>query len=99
MSSIPGIETGAPERTETSSGSAGSPKRSPLRSSSAASASSTSPSSPGGGPLRMYSTQASVVTVKPPGTGLGPSTWIISARFAPLFPSSSRISAEPSLRS
>ncbi len=96
---MPGIETGAPERTETSSGSAGSPKRSPLRCSSAASAASTSPSRPGGGPLSMYSTQASVVTVKPPGTVSEPSTWIISERFAPLLPSSSRISAEPSFRS
>ena len=35
VSIIPGIETAAPERTETSSGSSGSPKRLPLRSSSA----------------------------------------------------------------
>ena len=36
MSIIPGIETAAPERTDTSSGSCGSPKRLPARSSSAA---------------------------------------------------------------
>ena len=47
-------------------------------------------------PLRMYSTHAAVVMVKPPGTFWAPSTRVISARFAPLLPSSSRISAEPS---
>ena len=48
MSIIPGIETAAPERTDTSSGSVGSPKRLPARSSSRATCSSTSSSSPSG---------------------------------------------------
>ena len=48
MSIIPGIETAAPERTETSSGSAGSPKRLPVRSSSRRTCSAISSSSPSG---------------------------------------------------
>ncbi len=48
MSIIPGIEIFAPERTETSSGSEGSPKRLPARSSSPAMWVPTSSSSPSG---------------------------------------------------
>ena len=51
MSIIPGIETAAPERTETSSGSSGSPKRLPALPSSAAMCSATSSSSPSGSSL------------------------------------------------
>ena len=89
MSIIPGIETAAPERTETSSGSEGSPKRLPARSSSRAMCASTSPQSCSGtSPVVMYARHASVVTVNPAGTGT-PSA-VISARPIPLPPSSSR---------
>ena len=47
-------------------------------------------------PVFMYSTQASVVIVNPPGTLAAPRTWVISARFAPFPPRRSRISADPS---
>jgi hypothetical protein len=47
----------------------------------------------------MYSTHASVVIVNPAGTTSSPSTRVISATFAPLPPSSSRISREPSVKS
>ncbi len=46
-------------------------------------------------PARMYSTQASVVIVKPAGTRSGPSTRVISAMPEPLPPSSSRMAREP----
>ena len=90
MSIIPGIEIFAPERTETSSGSDGSPKRFPDFSSSAAMCSPTSSSSPSGTCLSapMYARHASVVIVKPAGTGT-PSA-VISASPTPLPPSNSR---------
>ena len=47
----------------------------------------------------MYATHASVVIVKPAGTRWVPSTRVISATFAPLPPSSSRMSLEPSAKS
>src|ERR1700748_1485335 len=47
----------------------------------------------------MYSTHASVVMVKPEGTRSAPSTRVISATLAPLPPSSSRMSREPSEKS
>ena len=47
----------------------------------------------------MYATHASVVIVNPAGTRSGPSTRVISATFAPLPPSSSRMSFEPSAKS
>src|SRR5437764_3757304 len=47
----------------------------------------------------MNATHASVVTVKPGGTRSGPSTRVISATFAPLPPSSSRMSLDPALKS
>ncbi len=101
MSSIPGIESRAPERTETSSGSAGSPSRRPAWVSRRARASSTWASRPGGGtcPARMYATHASVVIVKPAGTRSAPRMRVISATLAPFPPSSVRISREPSLKS
>ena len=90
MSIIPGIETAAPERTETSSGScvvaealAG------LRLEPARCARSISSSRPAGRPpSRMYARHASVVIVKPAGTGT-PSC-VISARPIPFPPRSSR---------
>ena len=48
VSIIPGIEIAAPERTETSSGSVASPKRLPVRSSSALTCASTSAARPAG---------------------------------------------------
>ena len=48
MSIIPGIENGAPERTETSSGSVPSPSRLPMSPSSAVRAAATSSISPSG---------------------------------------------------
>ena len=99
MSIIPGIETAAPERTETRSGSVGSPKRLPVVSSSLATASATWPESPSGTepPRRMYSRHASVVTVKPAGTG-SPIA-VISASPTPLPPRSSRPRPPPSEKS
>ena len=99
VSIIPGIETAAPERTETSSGSAGSPKRFPVFSSSAARCRSTSVSSPSGTspPASMYARQASVVIVNPAGTGTP--SWVISARPMPLPPSSSRPPSDGSSKS
>jgi hypothetical protein len=47
----------------------------------------------------MYATHASVVIVNPAGTRSAPSTRVISATFAPLPPSSSRMSREPSAKS
>jgi hypothetical protein len=47
----------------------------------------------------MYATQASVVMVNPAGTRSGPRTRVISARFAPLPPSSTRMSREPAAKS
>ena len=54
MSSIPGIDSRAPERTETSSGSSASPSRLPACSSSRASASATCSSSPSGSRRRRH---------------------------------------------
>jgi hypothetical protein len=47
----------------------------------------------------MYATHASVVIVKPAGTFSAPSTRVISATLAPLPPSRSRCSLEPSEKS
>ena len=86
MSIIPGIENAAPDRTETSNGSASSPRRLPISASRAARAWATSSMSPSGIllPAAMYALQASVVIVKPGGTGRP--RLVISARFAPLPP-------------
>ena len=99
VSIIPGIETAAPERTETSSGSRGSPKRLPMRSSSRSTWTSTSSSSPSGNapPRAIVSRHASVVIVNPAGTGR-PSC-VISASPTPFPPSSARPPAEGSSKS
>ena len=98
---MPGIDSRAPERTETSSGSSGSPSCLPAVDSNRASASSTCLSSPSGSsrPAFMYVTQASVVIVKPAGTRSAPKIRVISATFAPLPPRRSRISRDPSAKS
>jgi hypothetical protein len=90
VSIIPGIETAAPERTETSSGSSGSPKRFPAFASSEPMCFATSASSPSGRVpfAAMYARHASVVIVKPAGTDT-PSA-VISASPIPLPPRSSR---------
>ena len=85
MSIIPGIENLAPERTLTSSGSAGSPRRRPILASSLATWAAISSLRPAGQPPCMYARQASVEIVKPGGTG-SLSTLVISARLAPLPP-------------
>src|SRR5205823_9473200 len=50
-------------------------------------------------PSRIYATQASVVIVNPCGTRSAPRTRVISATFAPLPPSRSRMSLDPSAKS
>ena len=96
MSIIPGIETTAPERTDTSSGRSASPSARLTRPSKASSASSISSASPSGQapPAREAAMHASVVTVKPSGTGMPSES--ISASPAPLPPSRPFMSAEPS---
>jgi hypothetical protein len=86
VSIIPGIDTRAPERTETSSGSAASPNVLPTVFSMWRSASATSARSSGekSEPPAKYFTHSSVVIVKPGGTGRPIAA--ISARFAPLPP-------------
>ncbi len=85
VSIIPGMENFAPDRTDTSSGSSGSPSFLPRACSSAARCSLTSSASPSGAlPSSMYARQASVLIVNPGGTG-NP-RFVISARFAPLPP-------------
>jgi hypothetical protein len=69
VSIIPGMETGAPERTLTSSGLAGSPKRRPSVASSRPMCSLISSSSPSGQPSDRYSRQVAVEMAKPGGTG------------------------------
>ena len=94
VSIIPGIENFAPERTETSNGSSGSPSFLPRASSSAARWSAISASNPSGArPAARYARHASVEIVNPGGTG-SPS-FTISARFAPLPPSRSFWSLSP----
>ena len=89
MSIIPGIETAAPDRTETSSGSSLEPKRLPVVSSSLRTCSSTSSASPSGSSrAAMNARHASVVIVNPAGTDTP--IRVISASPIPLPPSSSR---------
>ncbi len=99
MSIIPGMENLAPLRTDTSSGFSESPSCLPAASSSRARWAVTSRVRPTGKawPPRRYSMQVSVVMVKPLGTG-SPRR-VISATFAPLPPSRSRISRPPSEKS
>jgi hypothetical protein len=97
VSSIPGIDSRAPERTETSRGSSGSPSFLPACSSRCSNASSTCSWRPSGNDSsRMYATQASVVIVNPAGTRSAPRIRVISATLAPFPPSNSRMSLEPS---
>ena len=99
VSIIPGIESLAPERTETKSGFSLSPNFLPVCFSTSAKAAFTSSITPSGIllPELIYSMQVSVVIVKPGGTGSP--AFVISARFAPFPPSKLRISALPSLKS
>jgi hypothetical protein len=85
------MENFAPERTLTSSGSAGSPRRRFMVFSRRPTWRATSSVRPDGQPDRMWSRQASVVMVNPGGTGSF-STEVISARLAPLPPRRSFIS-------
>ena len=85
MSIIPGIETGAPERTDTRRGRGPPPNLRPVRASRSATAVVTSSMSPSGSaPVSMYSRHASVVMTKPGGTG-SPAA-VMRARPAPLPP-------------
>lgn len=97
VSIIPGMETGAPLRTETRRGGAfpsPRPKRLPVRPSRAAIPARTSPHSPGTSPAFRYWRQASVVTMKAGGTGRPAAA--ISARPWPLPPKRSRESPRAS---
>ena len=94
---MPGIDARAPERTDTSSGRSGSPSLRAGRSSSRARPASTWGQSPAGSdalPDAWYAAQASVVIVKPGGTGMP--RFVISASSQPLPPRRSRIALEPS---
>jgi len=67
---MPGIEAGAPDRTETRSGFSASPNTFPVVLSSRTRFFSTSASSPGGNfPVFEYFAQTSVEITKPGGTG------------------------------
>ncbi len=95
VSIMPGIDTGAPERTDTSNGSFASPKRLPVICSSRRIAADTSSRS---AVRRLASAQvfadASHAIVNPGGTGTP--RLVISARLAPLPPSTSAMSRVPS---
>lgn len=98
VSIIPGIEKRPPERTDSSSGSSGSPSRRPIRSSSRARWSAISSARPSGSaPSARKARHACVVTVNPAGTGRP--MRVISARLAPFPPSRSAISRLPSANS
>jgi hypothetical protein len=85
VSIIPGIDTGAPDRTLTRSGLSGSPKRWPTPSSTCAMWARSSMSRPSGQPWARYSLHASVDTVNAGGTGSSSST-AMTVRFAALPP-------------
>ena len=89
---MPGIDSRAPERTETSSGSSSSPRRLAGALLQALERLGDLLGHPVGLGLALVhvATQASVVIVKPAGTRSSPSTRVISATLAPLPPSSSR---------
>ena len=98
VSIIPGMENFAPERTDTSSGSSGSPSFFPRVSSRVARWAATWSSNPAGTvPASRYARHASVEIVKPGGTGSPSLT--ISARFAPFPPNRSFWSLSPSEKS
>ena len=86
---MPGIETTAPDRTETSRGFSGSAKRLPAEDSRSRIEATTWSIRPSGSspPFARYALHASVVIVNPGGTG-SPNE-VISASPAPLPPSSS----------
>src|SRR5205807_6838461 len=90
---MPGIDSRAPDRTETRSGFAASPSLRPDFSSSRFNAASVWSHSPGGNwlPARTYALHAAVVMVNAGGTG-SPAC-VIAARPAPLPPSRSRLVA------
>ena len=98
VSIMPGIDARAPDRTDNSRGSAGSPKRLPISPSTRATPWATSSrisSKTCACPLSVNSVQASVLIVNPGGTVI-PSRHI-SARFAPLPPSRFFMAASPSV--
>jgi hypothetical protein len=90
VSIMPGMENFAPDRHETSSGRSASPNFLPVAASMRASAASSCSHMPPGNcsPAARYALHASVVTVKPGGTGT--SSRVMSPRFAPLPPSRER---------
>ena len=96
VSIMPGIENLAPERTETKSGSAGSPSFRPRSSSSRRTASACCSATSIGTfpPEAEYRVHVSVVTVNPGGTGTP--AFVISASPAPLPPRTSRMVPVPS---
>ena len=94
VSIIPGIDARAPERTETSSGRSRSPKRAPTWPPILSSAARICDFSASGSGPPASLLQTSVVMVNPGGTGI-PSR-VISAKPAPLPPSSSFWLASPS---
>src|SRR5690606_27544877 len=97
VSIMPGIEMAAPERTDTSNGLAGSPNCLPVVSSSCLTFAETSSRSEWEmEPSPRYVTQHWADMVNPGGTGTP--RFVISARFAPLPPSTDFISRVPSAR-
>jgi len=96
---MPGMETAAPERTETKSGASRSPKRRSITFSSRARCSSTSSTTSSGSfPPASWKRAQTVVAIVNPG-GTGSPRRDISARLAPLPPSSSFREASPSVPS
>ncbi len=95
VSIIPGIETAAPLRTETSSGAVVSPKPFPVADSRRRMFAATSFRRASlYDPVPRYSMQVLLASVNPGGTVMPMFT--ISARFAPLLPSTFFISRVPS---
>jgi hypothetical protein len=95
VSIIPGIDTAAPERTDTSSGAPASPKRLPVLRSRRRRLRSISSRRPSGqAPSPRYATHTLAAIVNPGGTGTP--RLVISARLAPLPPSSVFMSFVPS---
>ena len=95
---MPGMENFAPLRTETRSGSEGSPRWRPIWSSTPRRARVTSVANDSGTVESLrYARHASVVIVKPGGTGRP--SFVISARLAPFPPSRSFMDLSPSEKS
>jgi hypothetical protein len=95
VSIIPGIDTGAPERTLTSSGSAESPNRRPTVSSTSAIAARISSSRPSGQPSARNRRHVWVVMANPGGTG-STSSRAMTPRLAALPPTSALASSSDS---